>query len=102
MIVSIMKTDSNPAQRRTKPLREVMLEQMLQAAELFEDHPEVVSVDYCVTTVDNSVTNVYDLLRKRSYRMMLNLPEKEITVKQPVTYGEENDDDDPCDTAIGY
>ena len=90
-----MKTDSNPAQRRTKPLREVMLEQLLQAAELLEDHPEVVSVDYYVTTSD-------DLLRKRSYRMMLNLPEKEITVKQPVTYGEENDDDDPCDTAIGY
>ena len=95
MIVSIMKTDSNPAQRRTKPLREVMLEQMLQAAELFEDHPEVVSVDYYVTTGD-------DLLRKRSYRMMLNLPEKEITIKQPVTYGEKNDDDDPCDKAIGY
>ena len=90
-----MKTDSNPAQRRTKPLREVMLEQLLQAAELLEDHPEVVSVDYYVTTVD-------DLQRKRSYRIMLNLPEKEITIKQPVTYGEKNDDDDPCDTAIGY
>ena len=92
-----MKTDSNPVPRRTKPLREVMLEQLMQAAELLEDHPEVISVDYYVTTVD-------DLQRKRSYRIMLNLPEKEITIKQPVTHGEEtdNDDDDPCDAAIGY
>lgn len=92
-----MKTDSNPAQRRTKPLREVMLEQLMQAAELLEDHPEAISVDYYVTTAD-------DLQRKCSYRIMLNLPKKEITIKQPVTHGEEtdHDDDDPCDAAIGY
>lgn len=91
-----MKTDSNPAQRRTKPLRALMLEQLLQAAELLEDHPEAISVDYYVTTADD--------FGKRSYRMMLNLPDKEITIKQPVTHGEEtdNDDDDPCDAAIGY
>ena len=91
----MMKTDSNPAQRRTKPLRALMLEQVLQAAELLEDHPEAISIDYYVTTVD-------DLQRKRSYRIMLNLPDKEITIKQPVTYGKETDHNDPCDAAIGY
>ena len=71
-----MKTETFKEMRQLG-LRDLIMEQLCDYLDLMECHDELTQVDVCYGTARDGY--------HRTYRILLNLPEKEITLKQPVT-----------------